>query len=341
MSTKVLVFNTGSLGDTLALVPALKFIRKSNPRSLVYFLSDSPIDANYLTPRQILDDTGLVDQFIEFKSMKAGLTSLFSLIKIFVLLFGRFRVIYYLQETWLYTPRYFRDYLFFRLLCARSLVGFGTLAMRPSVGERVERRATEALRRVGMSVENIQKMLDRLYQLPKPTKPSYPGLSDLDYSNKYILGLFSNMPSKNWPVPRYLEVARYLRKKYNLEPILLGPDRDNKPSEKFLLETGFGINLCGLDFDDVKYTISRCKLYVGNDSGLMHLSSIYQLPCIAIFSARDFVGRWEPIGANSFSHRRAPSCAGCHLITCPISLSCLTEISVEDVVATINRLLQT
>jgi heptosyltransferase-3 len=58
------------------------------------------------------------------------------------------------------------------------------------------------------------------------------------------------------------------------------------------------------------------------------------VPCVAIFSARDNPGRWEPAGAGHVVLRRDVPCAGCVLADCVEHQKiCLTTIAVDEVVA--------
>ncbi|MDO8679542.1 MAG: glycosyltransferase family 9 protein [Acidobacteriota bacterium] len=44
--------------------------------------------------------------------------------------------------------------------------------------------------------------------------------------------------------------------------------------------------------------LSECATFIGNDSGPTHLAALVGIPCVAIFSARNAPGQWEPLGQN-------------------------------------------
>jgi ADP-heptose:LPS heptosyltransferase len=87
--------------------------------------------------------------------------------------------------------------------------------------------------------------------------------------------------------------------------------------------------------------LERCALYVGNDTGTMHLAASVGTPCVAIFSARDNPGKWEPTGPGHIVLRHEVPCAGCMLETCVDNdLECLKAISVDEVLAAIGGRLE-
>ena len=81
-----------------------------------------------------------------------------------------------------------------------------------------------------------------------------------------------------------------------------------------------------------------CALYLGNDTGTMHLAASAGAPCVAVFSARDWPGAWYPYGVPQRIFRTAPECEGCYLEVCvDRGNACLIAISVEEVLAGCER----
>ena len=63
----------------------------------------------------------------------------------------------------------------------------------------------------------------------------------------------------------------------------------------------------------------------------MHLAASVATPCVAIFSARESPGRWEPYGHGHRVLRTEIDCAGCQLEECTERLNeCLTAITVDQ-----------
>jgi heptosyltransferase-3 len=73
-------------------------------------------------------------------------------------------------------------------------------------------------------------------------------------------------------------------------------------------------------------------VFIGHDSGPMHLASAVGTPCAAIFSARNLPGQWFPArpGHNVIYHKT--DCFGCMLETCIAERKrCIMSITVDEV----------
>jgi ADP-heptose:LPS heptosyltransferase len=93
------------------------------------------------------------------------------------------------------------------------------------------------------------------------------------------------------------------------------------------------VNLCGRLSVRESGAVMRCvRVFIGHDSGPMHLAAAVGTPCAAIFSARHLPGLWFPYGPmhTVFYHRT--ECAGCQLNVCvEFKKKCIAAISVGEV----------
>ena len=164
------------------------------------------------------------------------------------------------------------------------------------------------------------------------------------FQHRYVLSPFSNMPAKDWPTERFVVLAQFLREKFEVEPVIFGSYDDVDNANSMIKAIGFGRSFCGqLSFEETRSEIRNCSFYVGNDSGLMHLSAALDLPCFSIFSARDFRGRWIPLG-NLHTNLRSINmeCEGCRVSVCTNSNynACLKSISVMHCQAQLETFIQ-
>jgi ADP-heptose:LPS heptosyltransferase len=147
----------------------------------------------------------------------------------------------------------------------------------------------------------------------------------------------SKMPAKMWPLDRFAAAGSALLARYpDIRLVVLGGGaEEQQQAERLTAAWGArSVNLVGLSIWDTAAVLERCSLYVGNDTGTMHLAASVGVPCVAIFSARDNPGRWEPAGAGHTVLRRDVPCAGCVLADCVEHQKiCLTSIAVDEVVA--------
>ena len=343
MAKSILIFAPGSLGDTLMICPALKFIRKMNLDLEITMVFDTPRGRSKLTPDVILEGYGLIDKFVAYHPFEKErpLCSLWAIVKLLFSLMLRFDSAYYLVETWTQDNRLARDKFFFKLCGIKHLMHFDAILDRPNPEEETISRASEALYRAGMcDALNLSAVdLDYDYEHfsqnePKGQKKSY----------FYVMSPFSNMQSKNWSLERYRVVTQWLFEKYGFKPIILGSTDDIVPAKQFLERLRYGKSLCGqLTFEQTKHVIKNCAFYFGNDSGLMHLSAALGLQCFAIFSARDFRGRWVPLG---YGHRclrnLSVKCAGCQELVCQNKNynECLDRITTDECLIELNYFIE-
>jgi len=101
------------------------------------------------------------------------------------------------------------------------------------------------------------------------------------------------------------------------------------------------INLCGLLTPRESAAVfAQARLFIGHDSGPMHLAAAVQTPCVAIFAARNKPRVWFPYGKQHHVLYHQTNCWGCGLETCIIERKkCLTSITVEEVVVQVRNVL--
>jgi len=123
---------------------------------------------------------------------------------------------------------------------------------------------------------------------------------------------------------------------------LVGASEDAAVSEFAAQEwAGAKVNLCGrLTPRETAAVMEQARVFVGPDSGPMHLAASVGVPCVIAFSARGQKGVWYPAGDQHEIIYHAPPCAGCELETCVVEKRrCLTSISVDEMEQAVGRVL--
>jgi len=107
--------------------------------------------------------------------------------------------------------------------------------------------------------------------------------------------------------------------KCDIMPVAFGGAEDAAAAEQLIAVCGRGASACGkLGMRGAIRALRDCRLYVGNDTGTMHMAAAAGVQCVAIFSARNPPGKWFPYGSGHRVHRVAVSCEGCYLDVCAI-----------------------
>jgi ADP-heptose:LPS heptosyltransferase len=147
------------------------------------------------------------------------------------------------------------------------------------------------------------------------------------------VGPGSKMPAKKWPLERYGQVVFKLIQQSDVWPVVFGGPEDRAVGRRFLKLWGRGHNAAGrLSPRGSAAALRRCALYLGNDTGTMHLAAAAGTRCVGIFSSRDWPGKWDPYGQGHQVLRTQVECEGCGLTACLERRNhCLAEISELDV----------
>ncbi len=99
------------------------------------------------------------------------------------------------------------------------------------------------------------------------------------------VGLSASGPTKRWDVNNYINLCEKLNNKILCKFYLAGGSNDRELISKFL-DSKIGEHC--LSFGDLKIKetmpiIKNCDVYIGNDTGWLHISSALGLKCLALF----------------------------------------------------------
>jgi heptosyltransferase-2 len=163
-------------------------------------------------------------------------------------------------------------------------------------------------------------------------------------SSRSIIGIAPGAtygPAKKWLAERFAAAADRLGKDLDAQVVLFGGKTDWETAEQVRKQARTGmINLAGLtSMEETIYLISQCRLFISNDSGLMHVAGALNIPTVAIFGSTNPVTT-SPAGERTILVRKPASCSPCLKKTCPTDFHCMTMITVDDVVAAAHTLLQ-
>ena len=99
--------------------------------------------------------------------------------------------------------------------------------------------------------------------------------------------------------------------------------------------------LLGLTIPELAELIRAAKLYIGNDSGPMHLASAVGTPIVAIWGSSNSQ-RWRPWSVASRVVQNPFECNPCPGYRCLVADTplCIESVTVEQVVAAAKELLK-
>ena len=160
-------------------------------------------------------------------------------------------------------------------------------------------------------------------------------LSGLGLSNFAILNPGAGWGAKRWPAERYGEVARRLAENGVRSLINYGPGEEDLAEETAAGSGGAARPTRGSLTELIALT-RRARLFIGGDTGPMHLAAALGVPVVAIFGPTD-PARNGPYGTRSIV-LRSPSSATTHARR-PQPDEGMLEIGTDSVVAAARNLL--
>ena len=109
-----------------------------------------------------------------------------------------------------------------------------------------------------------------------------------NFSNEYkhvCLGISASGPTKRWDINNFIKLCSKINNKIPTKFYLAAGNND-KDLINQLIKSEIGNNC--VSFEDLKISeampiIKNCNLYIGNDTGWLHISSALGLKCLALF----------------------------------------------------------
>ncbi len=160
-----------------------------------------------------------------------------------------------------------------------------------------------------------------------------------------------------WPLENYSELCDYIAQQYKTKVVFTGT-----AGEKALVDEVIGkmdskemmVNLCGeLSLGELFFALSKCALFIGNDSGSMHAAAAVGAKTIGLFGPNVPL-RFGPYGKGNAGVYKGEicefsPCINVHLGEVPDCLypkaskdyqKCMKNISVGDVINEVDRMIK-
>ncbi len=153
--------------------------------------------------------------------------------------------------------------------------------------------------------------------------------------------------ARRWDAEKFAAVADRLHEECGAQMVLVGSAGDDTNAVKTAIKTP-PIDLGGqTSLAQLAVVLRAADLFIGADSGVMHIAAAVGTPVVAIFgpSNPDAWGPWTP-GGKSIVVRSAPECSPCSYVGHGVGLrhgcaarTCMRMVTVEDVMAAARALL--
>ncbi len=346
---RVLIFRVGSLGDTLVALPAFRLIVNAYPnaeRRLLTCISDN----HKATPVQsILDGTGFVHGYYDYSTGTKKIKEMMRLAR--QIRKWKPNILIYLMEP-KGLHRTLRDAAYFKWGC-----GIPHILGLPVSRDRRRVQPLDDTGRVEWEANRLVRCLTGLGEV-NPEAPAFYRLAlteqERSAANLALRLLPDGIPvisasiGSKWRVNDWEDAnwSELLRKLCDMYPdhalVMVGAKIEYHRSQRLLDHwSGPSLNLCGdLSPRESAAILQRAGIFIGHDSGPMHLAASVGTRCVAIFSARNPPGEWFPLGeGHQVLYHQVP-CYGCKLDICTkYNKRCILSIRVDEVIEAVRRIL--
>jgi len=351
-STKrVLIYRLGSLGDTLVALPALHLTARAFPEAERRMLTNFPVNVKAPPAAAILENSGLVHGYYRYAVGTRNFGELLSLW--WQIVRWRPQVLVYIGGArGVESAR--RDASFFRLCGIPRLIGVPVTedmqqnrmegpdeTLEPE-GARLARNLAE----LGDARLDDSESWDLRLTVEERARAD-EAVSPAGKLPIIAVSVGTKVQSKDWGRENWRGLLARVAALYPGHALTLSGSPPENEASEFAAdgwrEAGGGpvINLCGvLTPRESAAVFGRARLFIGHDSGPMHLAAAVQTPCVAIFAARNKPRVWFPYGEQHRVVYHRTDCWGCGLETCIVERKkCITSITVEEVLAEVRAVL--
>lgn len=148
-----------------------------------------------------------------------------------------------------------------------------------------------------------------------------------------------NSNAKRWLPDRFAEVCDRLVREHGAEVFLIGSGGEREVIDEVQRLCHERVhNLVGaLNLGQVIAFLEQSHLFIGNDSGAMHLAAALDIPSASIFGPTKLVNT-APFSSVARIVREPVECSPCMLRDCPIDHRCMTRVGVDRVMAVVDEL---
>ncbi|MCH1505506.1 MAG: hypothetical protein GWQ05_08765 [Verrucomicrobiaceae bacterium] len=306
---KILVLRGGAIGDFILTVPAIRLLAEGLPEAELEVMGYSPIislaeASGYAKRTRSIEYGALASFFAKGATLNEGLCAYFAEFSVVV--------------SYLYDP----DGIF------RENLERAGVQMLIECSHRVANEGPPAAEQLAKPLERLALFLERdtanpLLKMPLPIVDEARSFLG-DHAGPIIaVHPGSGSPYKNWELDRWRDVLLRLYETNSTRRFLVSTGEAEEAAVSKFLESLDALDLPivranRLPLPVLGAALSRCRLYLGHDSGISHLAGAVGVPSLVLFGPTE-----DSVWAPQHEHVR--------VLKHPSGL--LNEITVHDVVA--------
>lgn len=351
---RVLVYRLGSMGDTIVSLPAFHLIERAFPGAERRLLTNLPINEKAAAAAAILAHSGLIDGYFHYPVATRNPLVLLGLW--WQMVSWRPDVVVYLGSArGIESAR--RDARFFRLCGITRQIGVPlTEEMQrnlwradPGCEEYECERLVRNLQELGSIEVFANESWDMRFTEEERARAQQV-LRPAEGRTVIAVSLGTKVLQNNWGQDKWRELLRQMGARFPEFCLVFTGVRNESDASEYAgngWREGAGdramvLNLCAqLTPRESAAVFARARLFIGHDSGPMHLADAAGTQAVAIFSARQAPRRWFPHGREHHVIYHKVNCHGCGMRECTVEqMKCVESVSVDEVFAEVCAALE-
>lgn len=350
---KILIVKMSSIGDVIHALPTLAVLRKNFPQAHITWVVE-PKAYDVVRGHPDIDEVILLDLNIIGKKLakpatfSQGLAEISKLAK--RMRQGNYDLVLDLQGLLKSGLISYFTKAPIRLVYCINREGSGLLATHrvPANPEsrHVIQKCLDTARYLGLQIEEEDTHQFKIAILPEDEEFAHDFLASQGVSEGDVLvGLNPGAawPTKQWPPEKFARLADLLIEKHDCKVLIFGGPGDRPMFEAIVSQMKQQPIVAGgkTSLKQLGALIKKCKVFVGSDTGPMHIAVAVKTPVVAIFGPTDphYSGPRNP---QDLVVSKSLPCSPCFKVKkCPQGqgIPCIEAIEPEDVLEAIERLL--
>lgn len=197
--------------------------------------------------------------------------------------------------------------------------------------------------------QTTPRQAPRLYVPPASAKEASKLLAEWDLPAHGFVAVFpgglANVPIKAWPYSKFGDLIVWLQRSARLPVLVLAHEAEKEAVDDVLArvrETGGLAPAVWLGKNGevplLSALLSYAKLYVGHDTGAMHMAAALERPVVGIFGGGHWP-RFRPVGRRTVSVVEPLPCFGCNWDCRFGNAPCVKTLTLDDVVDGVEKAL--
>jgi heptosyltransferase-3 len=300
---RIVIYRLGSLGDTIVALPCFHKLAEVFPEAERYVLTNKPVSSKAAPLEAILRGSGLVDGIIDYPIRLRSISQLWDLAT-------RLKMLKASTLVYLTPPRgrieVLRDIVFFRLCGFKRIVG------APKGDDLQDGAIDDATGLVEFECERLARSVAEFGPIDLDNRSSWDlrltdqereagasALEPFDGRPFIAINMGGKVVENHWGNDNWRHLFRELALTHAAYGLLvIGAAEEGACVAEITAKwPSVVVNACGrLMPRESAAALEKARLFIGHDSGPMHLAAACGVDCVAPFGSQNPPRRWHPYG---------------------------------------------